>query len=426
MNSTLSILSSPCVSKFYPSLFPPPPPQTLGFYHLQKPKPKPRSFNSFRLLSLSNSPNSLIPVDSQLSDADNDDDEEYEDDEDEEEDEAADEYDDMLEAIEDEAEIEISVDASSSEVSNWREESKWQRVEKLCNEVKEFGNEIIDANELASIYDFRIDKFQRLAIEAFLKGSSVVVSAPTSSGKTLIAEAAAVATVARGRRIFYTTPLKALSNQKFRDFRETFGDENVGLLTGDSAINKDAQVLIMTTEILRNMLYQSIGMVSSGSGLFHVDVIVLDEVHFLSDISRGTVWEEIIIYCPKEVQLICLSATVKNPDELSGWIREVHGETELVTSSRRPVPLTWHFSTRHSLYPLLDEKGKHINRKLSLNYLQLSASRVKSYKDGGSRRRNSRKHGSNTSFDNIGNMSEEPLSKNDISRNTPFTGASSC
>ncbi|KAJ6771272.1 ATP-DEPENDENT RNA AND DNA HELICASE [Salix koriyanagi] len=332
----------------------------------------------------------------------------------------------MLEAIEDEAEIEISVDASSSEVSNWREESKWQRVEKLCNEVKEFGNEIIDANELASIYDFRIDKFQRLAIEAFLKGSSVVVSAPTSSGKTLIAEAAAVATVARGRRIFYTTPLKALSNQKFRDFRETFGDENVGLLTGDSAINKDAQVLIMTTEILRNMLYQSIGMVSSGSGLFHVDVIVLDEVHFLSDISRGTVWEEIIIYCPKEVQLICLSATVKNPDELSGWIREVHGETELVTSSRRPVPLTWHFSTRHSLYPLLDEKGKHINRKLSLNYLQLSASRVKSYKDGGSRRRNSRKHGSNTSFDNIGNMSEEPLSKNDISRNTPFTGASSC
>ncbi|KAJ6313346.1 hypothetical protein OIU77_014782 [Salix suchowensis] len=207
----------------------------------KKPKPKPRSFNSFRLLSLSNSPNSLIPVDSQLSDADNDDDEEYEDDEDEEEDEAADEYDDMLEAIEDEAEIEISVDA-----------------------IKEFGNEIIDANELASIYDFRIDKFQRLAIEAFLKGSSVVVSAPTSSGKTLIAEAAAVATVARGRRIFYTTPLKALSNQKFRDFRETFGDENVGLLTGDSAINKDAQVLIMTTEILRNMLYQSIGMVSSG------------------------------------------------------------------------------------------------------------------------------------------------------------------
>ncbi|KAF8390326.1 hypothetical protein HHK36_024851 [Tetracentron sinense] len=101
---------------------------------------------------------------------------------------------------------------------------------------------------------------------------------------------------------------------------ETFGENNVGLLTGDSAVNKEAQILIMTTEILRNMLYQSIGMVSSGSGLFHVDVIVLDEVHYLSDISRGTVWEEIVIYCPKEVQLICLSATVANPDELAGWI----------------------------------------------------------------------------------------------------------
>uniref|UniRef100_A0A2P2KHL4 Uncharacterized protein MANES_05G093300 n=1 Tax=Rhizophora mucronata TaxID=61149 RepID=A0A2P2KHL4_RHIMU len=118
----------------------------------------------------------------------------------------------------------------------------------------------------------------------------------------------------------------------------------------------------MTTEILRNMMYQSIGMASSGSGLFCVDVIVLDEVHFLSDISRGTVWEEIVIYCPKEVQLICLSATVKNPDELAGWINEVHGKTELVTSSKRPVPLTWHFSTKHSLFPLLDEKQKRMNR----------------------------------------------------------------
>jgi hypothetical protein len=175
MNNTLSILSSPYISKFNPSLFPPLP-QTLGFYCLQKPKPKPkpRSFNSFRLLSFSNSPNSLIPAESQLSDADNDEEEEYEDDEDEdededeEEDEAADEYDDILEAIEEETETEISVDARSSEVSNWRKESKWQRVEKLCNEVKEFGNEIIDANELASIYDFRIDKFQVLLLDFFL------------------------------------------------------------------------------------------------------------------------------------------------------------------------------------------------------------------------------------------------------------------
>lgn len=207
----------------------------------------------------------------------------------------------------------------------------------------------------------------------------------------MIAEAAAVATVARGRRLFYTTPLKALSNQKFREFRETFGDGNVGLLTGDSAINKDAQVLIMTTEILRNMLYQSVGMASSQGGLFQVDVIVLDEVHYLSDISRGTVWEEIVIYCPKEVQLICLSATVANPDELAGWIGQIHGKTELVTSSRRPVPLTWHFSTKTALSPLLDDKGTTMNRKLSVNYLQQNLSGQKAYDDEGSRRRRSRK-----------------------------------
>ncbi|KDP21275.1 hypothetical protein JCGZ_21746 [Jatropha curcas] len=358
---------------------------------------------------------SAFPFNSELSDVDDEEGGEEED-EDEDDEEAAEEYDYVSDGIEpSEDETEISVD-SLEEVVTWRKESKWQRVEKIRDAVKEFGNDILDVHELAFIYDFRIDKFQRLAIEAFLNGSSVVVSAPTSSGKTLIAEAAAVATVARGRRIFYTTPLKALSNQKFRDFRETFGEENVGLLTGDSAVNKDANVLIMTTEILRNMLYQSIGMVSSGSGLFHVDVIVLDEVHFLSDISRGTVWEEIVIYCPKEVQLICLSATVKNPDELAGWINEVHGKTELVTSSKRPVPLSWHFSTKACLFPLLEDKGKHMNRKLSLNYLHLSASKVKSYKDDGPRRRNSRKRGSNMGITSIANMSEEPLSKNDIGR----------
>uniref|UniRef100_A0A0D9VKT4 Helicase ATP-binding domain-containing protein n=1 Tax=Leersia perrieri TaxID=77586 RepID=A0A0D9VKT4_9ORYZ len=250
------------------------------------------------------------------------------------------------------------------------EEYKSQRVGKLVAEVREFGEDVIDYNELAGIYDFPIDKFQRLAIQAFLRGSSVVVSAPTSSGKTLIAEAAAVATVARGRRLFYTTPLKALSNQKFRDFRNTFGDHNVGLLTGDSAINKDAQILIMTTEILRNMLYQSVGMTASEGRLFQVDVIVLDEVHYLSDISRGTVWEETVIYCPKEVQLICLSATVANPDELAGWIGQIHGKTELVTSNKRPVPLTWHFSKKFALVPLLDGKGKKMNRKLRLSHFQ--------------------------------------------------------
>ncbi|XP_039773145.1 DExH-box ATP-dependent RNA helicase DExH15 chloroplastic [Panicum virgatum] len=288
---------------------------------------------------------------------------------------------------EEEAEDEDDEREDTSARRRESEEYKSRRVAKLVAEVREFGEDIIDYNELAGIYDFPIDKFQRLAIQAFLRGSSVVVSAPTSSGKTLIAEAAAVATVARGRRLFYTTPLKALSNQKFRDFRNTFGDHNVGLLTGDSAINKDAQILIMTTEILRNMLYQSVGMTASEGRLFQVDVIVLDEVHYLSDISRGTVWEETVIYCPKEVQLICLSATVANPDELAGWISQIHGKTELVTSNKRPVPLTWHFSKKYALQPLLDGKGKKMNRKLWMsNFQNLASPKSEFYYVKGKRR----------------------------------------
>ncbi|KAF7850403.1 hypothetical protein BT93_L5536 [Corymbia citriodora subsp. variegata] len=361
-------------------------------------------------------PTPLLPDDSQLSDADEEEEEEEEDGEEF----AADEYDDVSGDAYDgteqsEDETEASEDDAAASVRASFSESKSQRVEKLCNEVREFGSELIDVDELASVYDFRIDKFQRLAIEAFLRGSSVVVSAPTSSGKTLIAEAAAVATVARGRRLFYTTPLKALSNQKFREFRETFGDNYVGLLTGDSAVNKDAQVLIMTTEILRNMLYQSIGKASSGSGLFQVDAIVLDEVHYLSDISRGTVWEEIVIYSPNEVQLICLSATVANADELAGWISQIHSKTELVTSSRRPVPLTWHFSTKTSLLPLLDEKGRKMNPKLSLNYLQLQAMERNSYKEDSIKRRKSRRRGGDININNVDGITmEAPLSKNNM------------
>lgn len=332
------------------------------------------------------------------------------DEDDEDDEEAAEEYEVVGEfspEIEEDGEDEVESDEDDAlegdDNKSRFEEFKWQRIQRIRNDVKEYGDGIIDVDELASVYNFRIDKFQRLAIQAFLRGSSVVVSAPTSAGKTLIAEAAAVATVARGRRLFYTTPLKALSNQKFREFCDAFGEDNVGLLTGDSAINRDAQVLIMTTEILRNMLYQSVGIMSSESGLFHVDVIVLDEVHYLSDISRGTVWEEIVIYCPKEVQLICLSATVANPDELSGWINQIHGKTELVASSKRPVPLIWHFSTKTAFLPLLNETGTSMNRKLSLNYLQLNSLGPKSYEDERPRRGNLRKFENDVS----------PPSKND-------------
>ncbi|CAL0311939.1 unnamed protein product [Lupinus luteus] len=403
-------------------------PSSFSLFPSTKTKPTSLSFLSFSLLhnhslhfplSFSfNSPTSTFRTIQHDGDDDDDEDvaaDDYEDEEEEEEYEVQDDDDDGDDVAADDYDEGEASDGDAFDAPASDGAFKWQRVEKLCNEVREFGANIIDADELASVYDFRIDKFQRLAIQAFLRGSSVVVSAPTSSGKTLIAEAAAVATVARGRRIFYTTPLKALSNQKFREFRETFGDTNVGLLTGDSAINKEAQVLIMTTEILRNMLYQSVGNASSGGGLFHVDAIVLDEVHYLSDISRGTVWEEIVIYCPKEVQLICLSATVANPDELAGWIGQIHGKTELVTSSKRPVPLTWHFSMKNSLLPLLDEKGTRMNRKLSLNYLQLQAAGAKQYKDDGPRKRNSRRRGTHTSYDSDGSMFEQrSLSKNNI------------
>ncbi|KAJ0037454.1 hypothetical protein Pint_23095 [Pistacia integerrima] len=180
--------------------------------------------NSLQFRASYKSPKSVFSAEPGLSDADGEEEEEedYNDDDDDDEEEAADEYDDISCGISDEfqqSEDEFETSVDSTDASTRREEFKWQRVEKLCNEVKEYGDELIDVDELASVYDFRIDKFQRSAIEAFLRGSSVVVSAPTSSGKTLIAEAAAVATVARGRRILYTTPLKALSNQKFREFR---------------------------------------------------------------------------------------------------------------------------------------------------------------------------------------------------------------
>ncbi|CAA0834735.1 DEAD-box ATP-dependent RNA helicase ISE2-chloroplastic [Striga hermonthica] len=395
LSLTLSSLAKTPSSKPSPSLFK----QYLNSRPLQLFQPNtPSHFTALYKLP---SPSSPVESSPQLSDDDNDPDFDEEDDEDDLDSEeyepvSADIQDDSEQEEDDEDDEENAGVGVSGRDSRY-EEFKWQRVERFRNEVREFGKDIIDVEELASVYNFRIDKFQRLAIQAFLRGSSVVVSAPTSSGKTLIAESAAVATVARGRRLFYTTPLKALSNQKFRDFRETFGDANVGLLTGDSAVNKDAHILIMTTEILRNMLYQSVGMDSSESALAHVDVIVLDEVHYLSDMSRGTVWEEIVIYCPKQVQLICLSATVANPDELAGWIGQIHGKTELVTSSKRPVPLTWHFSTKTSLLPLLNEKGTGINRNLLRNQWQLDSSGGDPYEDEGSWQRKSRKNKLNTS-----------------------------
>ncbi len=189
--------------------------------------------------------------------------------------------------------------------------------------------------------DFIPDRFQRQAFEILERDESIVVSAPTGAGKTLIAEAAVYRAAEHGKRAFYTTPIKALSNQKFAEFIAVYGQKRVGLLTGDNSINGDAPVVVMTTEVLRNMIYQET------PALADVESVVLDEVHYLQDQVRGPVWEEIIIHAPPHIRLVCLSATIANAGELADWVRERRGPTSLVVESQRPVPL-------ESLYFLKD------------------------------------------------------------------------
>jgi superfamily II RNA helicase len=183
-------------------------------------------------------------------------------------------------------------------------------------------------------YAFPLDDFQVAAILAILEGSSVIVSAPTGAGKTLVAEFAIHDALAAKRRVAYTTPLKALSNQKYADFCRQFGMAEVGILTGDVKVNPRASVLVMTTEILRNMFYTG-----TLEGLRHV---VLDECHYMGDESRGTVWEEIIVNAPKDVTLVALSATVANVSEIADWIGLVHRPIRAVVHPHRPVPLRYH------------------------------------------------------------------------------------
>jgi superfamily II RNA helicase len=221
----------------------------------------------------------------------------------------------------------------------------------------------ISTEQLQEIFPFALDRFQLQAVDALNQGKSVVVCAPTGSGKTLIGEYAIHRAIRQQRRVFYTTPLKALSNQKYRDFCGEFGEDNVGLLTGDISINRDAPVVVMTTEIFRNMLYGTrIGEV--GTSMIGVESVVLDECHYMNDKQRGTVWEESIIYCPPHIQLVALSATVANSQQLTDWIAAVHGDTELIYSDFRPVPLEFHFVNPKGILPLLDLHTAKLNPKL--------------------------------------------------------------
>lgn len=215
------------------------------------------------------------------------------------------------------------------------------------------------ARALAAQFGFDPDPFQVEAAEALDRGASVVVSAPTGSGKTLVAEYAVERARRQGRKAFYTTPLKALSNQKFGDLRARYGPEAVGLLTGDVSHRAHAPVVVMTTEVLRNMLF-------AGSPLLRgLGLVVLDEVHYLQDPYRGSVWEEVIILAPPGVALVCLSATVANARELGAWIGSVRGPTEVVVEERRPVELHNHLalsergSRRMHLVPVLHHGSLH-------------------------------------------------------------------
>ncbi|MCP3855589.1 MAG: DEAD/DEAH box helicase [Actinomycetia bacterium] len=182
-------------------------------------------------------------------------------------------------------------------------------------------------------YDFEPDRFQHEAFDALDRDHNVLVAAPTGSGKTVVADYAVELALDRGVRLFYTTPIKALSNQKYRELVQVHGSGRVGLLTGDNSINGNADLVVMTTEVLRNMIY------ASSSALNTLGYVVLDEVHYLQDTWRGPVWEEVIIHAPPEVSLVCLSATVSNAGELAEWITDARGRCDVVVETERPVEL---------------------------------------------------------------------------------------
>jgi ATP-dependent RNA helicase HelY len=188
----------------------------------------------------------------------------------------------------------------------------------------------------AATLDFPLDDFQERACRAVEAGRGVLVAAPTGAGKTVVGEFAVHLALERGQKAFYTTPIKALSNQKYHDLVARHGSASVGLLTGDSTVNGEAPVVVMTTEVLRNMMY------AGSRTLEGLAFVVMDEVHYLADRFRGAVWEEVIIHLPESVQLVSLSATVSNAEEFGDWLTEVRGNHEVIVSEHRPVPLWQH------------------------------------------------------------------------------------
>lgn len=209
----------------------------------------------------------------------------------------------------------------------------------------------------ARLYEFALDEFQLTGCRALEAGRGVLVAAPTGSGKTVVGEFAIHSAMQSGTKCFYTTPIKALSNQKYAELVERYGRDTIGLLTGDTSINGEAPVVVMTTEVLRNMLY------AGSTTLDSLSHVVMDEVHYLADRFRGAVWEEIMIHLPSEVIVAALSATVSNAEEFGAWLSAVRGDTEVIVEEHRPVPLWQHVMAGHHLYDLFSD-GIHVNPEL--------------------------------------------------------------
>ena len=207
-------------------------------------------------------------------------------------------------------------------------------------------------NTFIERYPFSLDTFQVQGCHALESGKSVLVAAPTGAGKTIVGEFAAFLAVTAGKKCFYTTPIKALSNQKYQDLIAMFGEDKVGLLTGDTSINSEAQIVVMTTEVLRNMIY------SSSQTLTDLRYVVMDEVHYLADRFRGAVWEEILIHLPESIQVAALSATVSNAEEFGDWLQTVRGEMKVIVSEIRPVPLYQHVLFGNRLLDLFSSTTK--------------------------------------------------------------------
>src|SRR3954469_3639791 len=221
--------------------------------------------------------------------------------------------------------------------------------ERYARFQREKGNPVF--HDFALLYDFDLDPFQVQACKDLEAGRGVLVAAPTGSGKTLVGEFAVHLALEQGRKCFYTTPIKALSNQKFGDLVRRYGADQVGLLTGDNTINGEAPIVVMTTEVLRNMLY------AGSSTLAGLGYVVMDEVHYLADRFRGAVWEEVIIHLPDDVRLVSLSATVSNAEEFGAWLDTVRGDTEVVVEEHRPVPLYQHVLVGSRMHDLFVDGG---------------------------------------------------------------------